>query len=242
MKFVARTALMALLPLGFAACGDSESNPGLDAGGGGGLDASTPDAERPRSLCPVFENPSCTTQAACVEQSSFGNGQFTEVSEDCDFCPPFSGTVCTFGECELREDLSETDLLFDTGLTAQVPTGGLFARISVLVGIAIQAETAGGEMASCDEVRAGNFDFRNACVNIVDVRTVPNGGGSETFAVTFNRIPADRDTLFVVYGFENPDASEEPIGVYCTKQAVPAPTGQAFEIDSEPNFAFMQPL
>lgn len=234
-------ALLALAPL---ACGDSDSGTGLDAGPT--ADANAPDAQIPRALCPApeYPNPECTSQDDCVAQSEFNMGMFSTVSEPCDdnACPEFSASVCTFGQCELREDLAENDGLIETGALVQVPTGGLFDSIAVLVGIAVQAETAGGAFGECDQVRAGSFNLDSQCTNIVDVRTVPNGGGSETFPVTFNRIPAEREIMFIVYGHANPDASDAPIGVYCTKQMVPEPSAERVEVDSEPGFGFMQPI
>lgn len=243
MRFIALTGFMALLAIGSVACGDDEGPGSADAGSG--LDAQAPDAERPRSLCPVFDGPSCESQQACVEQSEFNNGEFQTVTESCVFCREFSASVCTFGECELREDLEEAELLVPSGgATLTVNLGGIASETSIIAALALQAETAGGETLDCDAFRTGSQALLdNACVNRVEVRTKDTDGVSESHTLSFSRFGGDRDIVFVAYAFSQPEAASEPLGVYCTRARVPAePEGGTFQVPSEPGFELMTDL
>lgn len=238
--YFALGALLAASPLG---CGDSNDNgTGLDAGPT--ADASAPDAQIPRSLCPHpdYPNPECGDQAACVTAAG---ESFTEVTETCEFCRPFSASVCTFGQCELREDLAEGGLLVPSGgASLTVNLGGLAGASAFLAALALQAETTGGERLTCDGFRDGSQTLiDNDCTNIVETRTTEVDGVTESHTLSFSRFPGDREILFVAYAFADPDAATAPIGVYCTRQRVPAePADGTFVVPSEDGFELMTDL
>jgi len=239
LRILALGALLTSSPL---ACGDSENETRPDATVI--VDASQPDAQVPRAFCvaPEFTNPECQTQSDCVERSD----EVLEEVPGCegDLCRGYAASVCTFGECELREDLENEQNLYTTGINVVVNTGGLQNDLSRLLGLAIPAETVGGETVTCDGVRDGTLDLLSSCLNVVDVRleNPPQAGTGDSIVVGFNRVPADREMLFIVYGYPSSDATGLPIGLYCTRQRVPAPQPEAFRVDAEPNFPEMLDL
>jgi len=226
-------------------CGsDDDVGTGVVDAGEPEPDVGTVDAGRPRGLCPEFANPSCSDQQTCVEQSDFNNGQFQEVSTSCTFCRPLSASVCTFGSCELREEFErDLQLVPSGGAQLTVNLGNVEARTTSLVAIALQAETAGGQMLSCDDFRGGDTALLDdGCTNIVEVR-IRDGvdGDSQTFSLS--RFGGDRDIVYLVYAFEQPEAKGDPIGVYCTRQFTPVDTqGGVFDVPPEADFEVMQEL
>ncbi len=218
-----------------AACGDSTEGSGrTDAGVG--RDAAQADAEPPRAICidPGFTNPECRSQ----DDEACDSNEPTVVS-NCEFCPPLLDAVCTFGDCESPAELAdnEVDQAVKVGFSVR---GQLAIQVRRFVQVAVQAETVGGGQLTCEDVRDPDWTFNNPCYNIVDVRSVEAvSDGAEGFSVTFSRFPNNRRMVFIVYGFTNPGATGDPVGVYCTAADIGDPT-EEIGVDSEPGFTDME--
>ncbi|NJK90008.1 MAG: hypothetical protein HC923_11880 [Myxococcales bacterium] len=145
--------MLGVLAAGFR-CGDDDAGPGPTTDGGS--DAGDVFVQPSRGLCVQsdYVNPECDEQSDCGT---------VEAIDQCEFCPsdPTNNNygVCTFGVCEDSRDLANE--FVDNAIRVPVNTAGFRTLTDVLVGVAIQSETAGGGTLTCREVRRGEVDLDN---------------------------------------------------------------------------------
>ena len=170
-----------------------------------------PDAEVTRSLCPQGDNTMCGGNVTCCTDSTDCEDDQTPQS-NCSGCLPFNHSLCVFGGCQTPSRLEGTDPInFIFNLR-----GSLSVDVKTFAGAAINAETAGGMVLTCDDIYGG-ADLSEQCYNIVQTRGAAIARGDDTFIMTFTRFAAGPKLLFVVYGYAEEDSSMQtkPIGVSC---------------------------
>jgi len=258
-KQMKRSILTLLFPaLGLIACSDDA---GTNGSGNDGPGTGTPDMGPvtdmgapmpPVGVCPdqqALNDPMFGLEDTCTETSDcFLGGDDFLTERDCDFCVPFAPRDhCTYYECERTPSANMEDQVTAANITV---TTSQVSNLSHLVLIAVQQETAGGAILTCEDDVAPDllgFDFTNPCYNILDVdlfeaETVVGGGG-DTFLLQSTRFSNDRDVMFLIYGFDNPRAQGDPLGVYCTEYSFGRDTSDGIDIgNSSPSFQTMLPI
>jgi len=197
--------IAASLTLAGCAGGEDLPNPGMETPDAGpAVDAGM------RALCPLAEHtPRCHTASDCLDDRP--------PPSNCAFCVPANDAICRLGRCETPARLEQVQsILFSFNAPDLVLDLAAFARF------AVTSETSGGLEITCEDVLAGALDWSEQCYNVIDSRANTSGmttGGN--FSVLFSQITAGQKTLFVVYGFDSPDADGPPIGVACEEALVP---------------------
>lgn len=205
-------ALAAGLLLALAACSGGDDGGGGDAGFAPDAMAE-PDAGV-RALCPVDPNPACTRASDCMMDRN--------PSSNCAGCVPTNLSLCQLGQCVTPDQLSAGDPInFVFTLEA-----GLLQQVRSFAGVTIAAETAGGQLLTCEDVYAGRIDLTNGCYNLLATRGAGKDDirAGDLFTVTFTRFASGQRSLFVVYGYTQDEQMQSgPIGVSCGAFDVPAP-------------------
>lgn len=175
-----------------------------------------------RATCPLTaNNPSCLVPADCDRDRTPQAG--------CFFCPAYNQGVCALGQCAMPELIGIPDRHdFKFNIT------GFEGELMTLVGIAVVAETSGGNPLTCAQVYAEAVDWSEDCYNVLDSRFREiQGDPAQTFTVFFSQFASGQKTLFVVYGFDTDDASGDPVGVTCLEHQVTGPGLGTIELEGD---------
>lgn len=177
-----------------------------------------------RAKCPLAaNNPTCSEISECLRP-----GDILTRSSNCgDFCPGFKSEpcgqtgdfcplTCITGQCEILETL-------ENNLNLTVDIAALTGTVEYFVLMVLDAETSGGNTITCaDVMQAPETFFNDPCYSVTDVRTSDAVGAGGVFLFPFSGLQADRDVIFLVYGFDQPDAEMPPVGLSCTEYTVPS--------------------
>lgn len=198
------------------ACSDDDTTSGMvDVDMGTQPDSGSPDLGPPRLQCPeAMRNPGCADQVDCAD---------FEPSSTCGDCPGFNTrNFCvydpdTHAACERMIDVQNVTV--NVPITIGNPS--LRNDIAWFVAVAVGKETSGGASLSCADFYADPLGFQpnamcqNVALSVRISKSAAQQGGA--FLTQFTRIPPRREYLFLVYGYETEDFTQDPIGVYCTE-------------------------
>lgn len=181
------------------------------------------------SRCPVPGNfpdntPECVQAMDCADREKLGQvAEEQPPQSNCEFCRSYNNAICNRGRCEAPERLGPNE-----GILMRFSIVGFEAEIQSFAGVAVAAETTGGDEISCADVYAGtDWDLTETCFNWVDSRFNPRGGEpAQAFPVRFGGFPGGRRVLLIVYGFAEENARGEPVAFSCTEVDVQEPGTQ----------------
>lgn len=205
MNSLLRRALP-LICVGIVACSSGEDLPDatVEIDMGVAVDAGV------RTLCPIPENnPTCQMAEDCDDELA--------PPANCQWCRTRNNSVCAVGQCASPDLIDGNQFLLFSFRAPDLET-----VLQSYAGYAVAKETAGGSYLTCDQMLAGNVDWDEPCLNIIDARYADNSSQQgDTFPMNFSRIPGGLDVLLVVYAFDTEFAASQPIGVACAEASVP---------------------
>jgi hypothetical protein len=163
-----------------------------------------------RALCPLGSQATCQSSTEC--------GEVRPPPSNCSGCIPYNRSICRLGQCETPEPLMSSD---PVNYLFQVDS--LNGTLQSFAGIIIMAESSGGQTWTCDDVYSKKLDLTSMCHNILDTRGQDIGVADNQYTMTFTRFVANQPTLFIVYGYADPEAEGMPVGVSCSLHQVGSP-------------------
>jgi hypothetical protein len=193
--------------------GPSDTGAPRDADGvpdaGAAMDASPPDTGI--GICPLDLNAPCGSASDCADD--------IPAPTNCAACQPYNRSVCAPDGCSTPPPLTTADtVVYRFAVTAPV-----VPDLVSIAGFVLSANTAGGQVISCDDVYAGRVDLTTNCYNLLDTRGAEAIRPQGDLAMTFTRFASGQPTLFVVYGYRQMRTRGDPIGVSCGSGMVEGP-------------------
>lgn len=211
--------LLATAAVVAAGCGDDNNTDGVDAGVQG-PDAGFVPPDAGAALCPEGAAAACQTAVDCAPDEP--------AQPLCAGCPAYNHSLCAVGVCR-TPDMTELLTPGDPVNYVFQMNNSLQTTVLSFVGVVIDAEAAGGQVLTCDDIYERNLtptQLMGGCYNLVDTdrRERDPARPDNQFTLTFSRFLGERAVLLVAYGYaEAIELQTNPLGISCMATQVGAP-------------------